>query len=81
MIERKLIRLVTVMGAAVWLARVVFSRSERRNLDRAMQALDIARSSLSAQGEDDEDTTVPSRNSSRINGLEFQDEFSPLGNR
>ncbi|WP_176059970.1 hypothetical protein [Paraburkholderia sp. BCC1876] len=45
MIERKLIGLATAIGAAVWLARAVFSRSERRKLDAAMQALDNTDSS------------------------------------
>jgi hypothetical protein len=40
MIEHKLIRLATAIGAAVWLARVAFSRSERRKLDAALQAID-----------------------------------------
>ncbi|MFM0205060.1 hypothetical protein PQR53_35160 [Paraburkholderia fungorum] len=40
MIERKVIHLATAMGAALWLVRIVFSRSERRKLDAAMQALD-----------------------------------------
>lgn len=42
MIERKLVRLATAAGAAWWLARVVFSRSARRKLDAAMQAMDNA---------------------------------------
>jgi hypothetical protein len=37
---RKLVRLATAVGAACWLARVMFSRAERRRLDAAMQALD-----------------------------------------
>lgn len=40
MIERKLIHLATVMGAALWLARIVFSRSERRKVEVAIQTLD-----------------------------------------
>jgi len=40
MIARKLIRLATAIGAAMWLMRVVFLQSERRKLDLAMQALD-----------------------------------------
>ena len=39
MIELKLIGLVTAIGAAVWLVRVVFFRTQRRKLDLAMQAL------------------------------------------
>ncbi|WOD18282.1 hypothetical protein [Paraburkholderia kirstenboschensis] len=35
-----MIDLATAMGAALWLVRIVFSRSERRKLDAAMQALD-----------------------------------------
>ncbi|MFL9999197.1 hypothetical protein PQR34_45055 [Paraburkholderia sediminicola] len=42
MIEHKLIRLATAVGAAWWLARILFFRSERRKLDVAMQALDSA---------------------------------------
>jgi hypothetical protein len=42
MIERKLVRLATVIGAAWWLSRVIFSRSERRKLNEAMQAMDRA---------------------------------------
>jgi hypothetical protein len=38
MIERKLIRMATAIGAAVWLARVAFSQSERRKLDAALRA-------------------------------------------
>lgn len=41
MIEHKLIRFATIVGAAWWLARVVFSRSERGKLDMAMQPLDF----------------------------------------
>jgi hypothetical protein len=40
MIERTMIRLATAIGATVWLARIVFYRSERDKLDTAMQALD-----------------------------------------
>jgi len=40
MIERTLIRIAIATGAAWWLARVVFSRAERRKLDAAMQAFD-----------------------------------------
>ncbi|SOE63527.1 hypothetical protein SAMN05414139_02325 [Burkholderia sp. D7] len=43
MIERKLVRLATAISAAVWLARVVLSRTERRKLDAAMQALSSVR--------------------------------------
>lgn len=39
MIEPRLVRLVTDIGASWWLARVVFSRAERRKLDLAMQAI------------------------------------------
>lgn len=39
MIERTLIRIAIAAGAAWWLARVVFSRSERGKLDLAMQAV------------------------------------------
>jgi hypothetical protein len=42
MLERKLIRLAIAIGAAVWLARIAFSRSERDKLDAAVQALDEA---------------------------------------
>lgn len=42
MLERTLIRVATVVGAAWWLGRVMFSRSERRKLDAAMQATDNA---------------------------------------
>ena len=37
--ERWLIRVAVSVGAAWWLARVMFSRSERRKLDLAMQAI------------------------------------------
>jgi len=40
MVERALIRLAVAIGAVVWLSRIVFSRSERRKLDAALQALD-----------------------------------------
>ncbi len=40
MMERALIRLAVAVGAVVWLSRVAFSRSERRKLDAALQALD-----------------------------------------
>jgi hypothetical protein len=40
MIERKLVRFATAIGAAWWLARVVFSRAERRKIDHAIQAID-----------------------------------------
>ncbi len=40
MIEQKLIRLATVIGAAIFLCRTVFSRPERRKLNLAMRALD-----------------------------------------
>lgn len=39
MIERTLIRIAIAAGAAWWLARVVFSRAERRKLDAARRAL------------------------------------------
>jgi hypothetical protein len=42
MLERILIRVATVAGAAWWLGRVIFSRSERRKLDAATQAMDAA---------------------------------------
>jgi uncharacterized membrane protein YccC len=45
MIERTLIRIAIAAGAAWWLARVVSSRSERRKLDAAIQALDSAEAS------------------------------------
>jgi hypothetical protein len=40
MIEYALVRVAIVIGTAWWLTRVVFSRSERRKLDRAMKALE-----------------------------------------
>lgn len=40
MIARKLIRLATVVGAAVFLFRVTFVRSERAKAELAMRALD-----------------------------------------
>jgi uncharacterized membrane protein YccC len=39
MIERTLIRIAIAAGAAWWLVRVVLSRSERRKLDHAIQAI------------------------------------------
>ncbi|MFM0342454.1 hypothetical protein [Paraburkholderia fungorum] len=46
MLERTLIRVATVAGAAWWLGRVMFSRAGRRKLDAAMQALDSIDSRL-----------------------------------
>jgi hypothetical protein len=40
MIERRVVRLVTVVGAAWWLVRVMVSRTERHKLNDAIQALD-----------------------------------------
>lgn len=40
MIEHKLVRLAVVIGAAVWLARVILSRSERDKLDAAVRTLE-----------------------------------------
>ncbi|WP_155747384.1 hypothetical protein [Burkholderia territorii] len=40
MIEHKLVRLAVVIGAAVWLARVILSRSERDKLDAAVRMLE-----------------------------------------
>jgi hypothetical protein len=42
MIERMLIHVAITVGAALWLARIALSRSERQKLDAAMQALDAA---------------------------------------
>lgn len=42
MIERQLIRLATLVGATVWLARIVFSPAERRRLKTALHAADEA---------------------------------------
>jgi len=42
MLERTLIRVATVAGAVWWLSCVVFSRTERRKLDAATQAMDAA---------------------------------------
>jgi hypothetical protein len=42
MLERTLIRVATVAGAAWWLGRVMFSRTERRKLDAAMLAMENA---------------------------------------
>jgi hypothetical protein len=38
--ERKLIRLATLIGAAIYLCRTVFSKAGRRKLDQATRALD-----------------------------------------
>jgi len=40
--ETKLLTFATAVGAAWWLAWVVFSRTERRRLDAATQAMDAA---------------------------------------
>jgi hypothetical protein len=42
MLEHKLVRLAVAVGAAVWLACIVFSRSERGKLYAAVRALDAA---------------------------------------
>jgi hypothetical protein len=42
MIERMLIHVAITVGAALWLALIALSRSERQKLDAAMQALDAA---------------------------------------
>lgn len=42
MIERKLIRMAIAIGAAVWLLRLMVSRTERSKLETAEQALDTA---------------------------------------
>jgi hypothetical protein len=42
MIERRLVRLATAIDAVWWLARVMFSRAERRKLDAATQAMEAA---------------------------------------
>ncbi|WP_161553634.1 hypothetical protein [Paraburkholderia caledonica] len=39
-LEQNLIRLATVVGAAIFLCRTVFSEADRRKLDQAMEALD-----------------------------------------
>jgi hypothetical protein len=41
-LEHKLVRVALAIGAAVRLARIVFSRPERGKLDAAVRALDAA---------------------------------------
>lgn len=52
MIERRLVRLATAVGAVWWLARVVFSRSEPRKVELAMQAIGEATVDRAARGDD-----------------------------
>lgn len=56
MTERKLLRLATALGATWWLARIMFSRSERRKLDLAMQTIGDATEDRTAR-----DNTAPPR--------------------
>jgi hypothetical protein len=44
--ESRLIRLTAAIGASLWLARLIFSRNARNEVDAAMRAIDDATSQV-----------------------------------